>query len=344
MHDNKLWKFLKKQWALVWLITTALLLTTIIGYTAYEEANTKMKRVFVANKLVTQLFTSDYLVLGGSHRSVPFDPNDEKNIPFIIRNYNPLDPGKVNEVTYTLTAQLSHKSKTPYTVSELGAGTENVDKWISQNMQIEITDSTDASKKITLSGTTINGSITGISNLNIATRTTHRWNIAYTNIPLDADYCVTLTATPSKGDPISATLGIATMPDTKYESWDCAIADDTDQSIGTYDAFNYVITGSGGYMLKFSYDTTKLEISPTFVAYNKGSEETPDVELKTNSPQTEWNTVEIKVKDTVSRYDIQMYKVNQSNPTWNNLDPDYATASDRWVTFEIIQNAPAANP
>lgn len=336
-------RFFAKRWITIWLAIVSVLLTVvIIAFASYTDTNKTIKRVFVASKQVSTLFTSNYLMSGANYRPVCFNPSDTKEIPVLIRNYNPTDPTQVYDgpITYTLTAELAHTNCTAYTAAEAAAdeGWSNT----TNPMTIEITDGTNT---ITLTGSTISDSLSNIvlpntSGTQTGVRNVHEWTVTFTNIPLESDYCVTLIATPNDGSgAIQSTLGVANLPPpSKTDGWTCFLADDTSINIVNYDAFNYMITGSGGTYLKFSYDATKLQVNPVFTSYHTEAVLNDSYQGSGTGDHTGWKTIVITVQSNVNRYDLQMYKVASASPSaWSNLEPD----NNDWVEFEIVQPAPA---
>ena len=341
MSKKKFLRFIKKHWILIWLIVASVALITVISFAAYKDANNRIKRVFVASKLIDSFFTSNYLISEDNFNSVSFNEADAKTFGVYIRNYDP-SSGGVHEgpITYTLNAELAHKTTTVYNSS---TDATQLQTWTSQNMSIVISD---GNNTITLSGNTLSGNVASIvlpdtdpdTGEGSGKRNVNQWNVTFTNVPLDSDYCVTITATPSDGSgAITSTLGIGSFPDSQNDGWTCSVLDDKSKGINNYDAFNYVITGSGGTKLYFSYDASKLEINPVFCAYNTEASLSNTYLGSSSEDRTGWKTLEITVASgpvTVNRYDLQMYKVNASSPgTWDVLDPE----NKNWVEFEIVE-------
>ena len=337
MSKKKFLKFVKKQWILIWLVVASIALVTVISFAAYKDANNRIKRVFVASKQIDSLFTSNYLISEDNYNSVSFNEADTKSFGVYIRNYDP-SSGGVHEgpITYSLHAELAHKTTNAYNA---GTDATALQTWTSQGMNIVISDGTHT---ITLSGETLSGSFESIvlpdtdpdTGTGSGKRNVHQWNVTFTNVPLDSDYCVTITATPSDGSgAIKSTLGIGSFPDSQNDGWTCYVSDDKTEDIDDYDAFNYVITGSGGTKLYFSYDPSKLEVNPIFCTYNTEASLSNTYKGSTSEGRTGWKTIEITV-GTVNRYDLQMYKVNSSSPSaWSALEPE----NKSWVEFEIVE-------
>lgn len=338
MDKKRLLKFIKKQWISIWLIVASVALVTVISFAAYKDANNRIKRVFVASKQIDLLFTSNYLIHESNYNSVSFNEADAKTFGVYIRNYDP-SSGGVHEgpITYSLHAELAHKTTAAYNAN---ATTDSaaLQTWTSRNMSIQISDGTHT---ITLSGSTLSDDVSSmvlpdtdpVTGNGSGKRNTHQWNVTFTNIPLDSDYCVTIKATPADGSgAITSTLGIGSFPDSQNDGWTCMISDDKSKEIINYDAFNYFIAGSGGTKLYFSYDANHLEINPIFCTYHTEATLNETAYLgSTTEGRTGWKTLVITV-GTANRYDLQMYKLNPSSqPTWSDLDP----ANKSWVEFEI---------
>ena len=291
-------------------------LFTLIAYSTYEENNYKMKRVVAPAAETGGLFTSNFLTVGGGVKSVYYQENDKPpfTFPVEIRNYNQNDPNTKYQgtISYSISARLSHADGRAYSDSELS----ETSSWNKDNMSITISNGTDT---IALSGSKISDTLGMTTKYTLTdSHDKDEWTVVFTNIPLDSDYFVTIAASPINQDleDISQTLGVSSVPIIYTEGWNCTLADDTSTDIDNYDAFNYTITGTGKKTLKFSYDSTVLEINPSFCSYvaeaSNGS-----YSGKSQGDRTNWKTVTIDADpDTtyVNRYDFQMYKVGSFSP------------------------------
>ena len=321
VQSSKIVRFLKQQWILIWLLLAFLGLTSVVVFGSYEEGNYKIKRVVAPAAEIGGLFTSNYLSVGGGVKFVYYQENSTS--PFIfpveIRNYNPTDidtkyPG---EVKYTINVSLAHANANEYQTSEITTDSD----WKKGNMSISIALGDDI---ITLSGDKLSGTL-GTSENPYKLTDTHdkdSWIVTFTNIPLNTDYCVKITAMSINQDldDISQVIGVNAVPTVYTEGWSCSIADDMSKSVTRYDAFNYTITGTGKKDLKFSYDTTVLEINSTFCDYlteatsgNYSGSSSASLVDRSN-----WKTITIKANPDatlVNRYDFQMYKVDSFQPS-----------------------------
>ena len=323
--------FIKQQWILVWLLVAISGLTTIVAYGVYTEGVYKMKRVVAPAAEIGGLFTSNHLIVGGGAKSVYYqeDAASPFSFPVEIRNYNPNDPNTKyhGTIEYSLTASLAHMNGNVYENDNPTLITNESD-WNTKEMSITVSL---GSESIVLSGSTLSDNLGTETKYSLTEQhDKDTWTVTFTNIPLGTDYCVKITAVPVNQDlsNISQVLAVNAVPEVYTEGWSCSIADDTEnKTVAQYDAFNYTITGTGRKTLKFSYDSTKFEINPTFCNYiteavsgsYSGSSNTSLVN------RTNWKTITITADpDTtlVNRYDFQIYKVSSFQPdNYNEIKP-----------------------
>ena len=316
-------RLLKRQWILIWMIVAMAGLTATVVYAVYTEGNFKIKRVIAPAAEIGGLFTSNYLTISGGAKSVYYQEDATTLTPFTveIRNFNPNDPDTKypGTINYSIIASLAHINGDEYTNDDPSQITADSD-WIKKNMAVTLSL---GDKNISLSGNTLSGNL-GITNVEdkfslTGTHSSDSWTVTLSNFSLNTDYCLKITAIPDNQDleSISQVLVVNAIPKIYTEGWSCALADTiSEKNVSNYDAFNYTITGTGNKTLKFSYDSSKLEINPTFCSYiteatsggySGSSEET----------RTGWKTVTIIAdpdSTLVNRYDLQLYKVNGYQP------------------------------
>ena len=326
--DKKTLKFFAKHWLAIWFIIVSILFVVVLkAFAEYGEENRKIKRVIAPAAKTESLFTSNYLALGTTNIKSAFFENLPYTYDVIIRNYNPADPGTVfdGEIPYTLDVKLVHKNGTLYNTTNdaeaLAAMIDNnpddgqdTSKYITiscgtDTMRLDGTHLTDANSE----SHTLNGS--GVAGENT-------WRVTYTNIDLDSDYCVKFTATPAAAtnlDPLSATILVSLYPTVHLEGWECALVESG--AIADYDAFNYIISGTGTKDLKFSYDSSKLTVNPAFYSLDKNNDIANPGEYSgtgSHAGDSNWKTIVISANPNttkVNRYDLQVYKVNPYQPS-----------------------------
>lgn len=348
--NKKIIKIFAKHWIAVWLaIVSALFIAVLTAFGSYGDETKKMKRVVAPAAKTESLFTSNYLALGTTNIKSAYFENTPYTYEVVIRNYNPADIGTVfdGDITYTFTAALAHKDGTTYDTSKaadataLAAMIDSEDH--SKDKSITISCGTDS---ITLNGTTISGSNSQTHTLTELSRE-DTWTITYTNIGIDSDYCVKLTATPAPAtnlNPISATILVSSYPTVHQEGWECVLVESG--TIGNYDAFNYTISGTGTKTLKFSYDSSKLIVNPAFYTLDTPYKDKNSVSINTvenpttysgsNTHGSDWKTIVIHADpddSNVNRYDLQVYKVNPYQPaSFNEITPN---AANGFVEFKF---------
>ena len=92
---NRIWFFIKKHWLLAWIMTAAVIISTLTAFAAYDSSNSVMKRVIVASDGKSTGFTSNLLeqAIGVDdkylHRTLyRTESNDKRYIAdVIIRNH-----------------------------------------------------------------------------------------------------------------------------------------------------------------------------------------------------------------------------------------------------------------
>ena len=334
-------RFLKQQWIVLWLLVAISGLTAVVVYAIYSEGENKIKRVVAPAAELGGLFTSNQLMVGGGSKSVYYQESDTPpfEFPLEIRNYNVNDPDTKYQGTieYSLTARLVHMNETPYTLAELPETSDWNATDAPMSIAIELNND-----KIELKGNAITGSLGAETKYTLTSANPlDSWTVTFTNIPLDTDYCVEITAVPVNQDleNLSQVIGISSVPEIYTEGWSCVIADDTSKSVNSYDAFNYTITGTGKKDLKFSYDSSVLEINPSFCEYLTEAS-IGNYSGSTTENRSGWKTILIHAdpdQTFVNRYDFQMYKVGTFSPgSFDDLKPEESS----YIEFEQASPAP----
>lgn len=319
MDGRKIRNFIKKQWVLIWLTAAVIALTAVISFAEYKNENNVIKRVFVPAAQTNELFTSNYLTVNGGARAAYFGKTEPApyTVPLIIRNYHPSDPERVYDgtISYKLKATITKPDGSAYTSvpNEIqitlvrGDTTLTLD---STHLSVQSEGSFNLTKTVTESNPKGNDS--------------HAWDITFTGIDLDSEYCVTIEAlSQTTGvSSISAVLRVATNPEVRSMGWTGMFsdaqkkADNTAIPVDTYDAFNYTISGTGKKLLYFSYDPAVFQVNPAFAAIDSTDEiEESNTYKGGTAGRSEWKTIEISADpDTTgnNRYDFQIYKVNSS--------------------------------
>lgn len=370
---QKVLSFLKKNWISAWLAVAIVGSVTFFAFAEYIQVQNRVKRV-VANTADTgKLFTSDYLKSGELvARELPFGKYaTECEIPIRIWNYDSSDPTKhytVSDISYTVTAQLVLKNGTIITDADALDGiqigikkeTESDFTYFSatpaaaETVTVNEGDDDEYSYTCTPSYDPTNGYRITYEGLilskNDKDENTYTLSFPTTMITSEDKIYVKITATPVPTvtnsfrdiDPLGAILSVAEQKATLTQGWSGDFYDATSNT--DYDGFNYVISGNGSSVLKFSWRTDKFEVNKYFlediaadIATGYPKDETIDgviwrtIYINANSNDTthEENGETVVDRYGVNRYDIQMYITGNSATDYS----DWATIIN-YVTFD----------
>ena len=98
--------------------------------------------------------------------------------------------------------------------------------------------------------------------------------------------------------------------------WQGEFTDDTASSPGTYDGFNYRISGVGSGSFTIRWDGTKVALSALSL-----------IQLTSiDGAVQDGNSITFPVNsDEVNRYDLQFYKINITTETWTQMRTSVVT-------------------
>lgn len=339
---NKILRFIKQQWILVWILSSVLVISGLTAYASYETAssNSKMKRVVSAIKESGMMFSSNYLVENGMTTYAPkyvSDSGGERayDIDVYLWNYStktsksyPID------IDYDLTAILTDLSGTALSAEEAAAklGDKSIlilDENGSTVITIDKTNRTDSYGSQTLA--------TSETADKYVIRYPADWDLD------DTDVCIQLKAEPNNGGDtskykdlkaISAVLGIRESVVFGTQGWDVYVVEkNAEKDIADCAAYNVVASGSGESTVKILWNPAYLGFNEYFYSGTKSvySFETGEVTYTSSIPANDaddpehvgWSRIVIaaNANEYRNRYDIQLYKVGGFDPqTWSALD------------------------
>lgn len=315
-NSKKIRAFISKHWIILWIVSVSVILVSVIGvWAAYTDANQKIKRVIAPAAAAGSLFTSNYLKSDvGSLQYVYFNQGDTISYNVIVRNYNPADPDTIfdGNIKYKMYATLVHRSGTEYTAAETSAMSD-------ESIVISLGEDV-----ITLDKNNLTKS--GTPHTLTSTNKDDTWSVTYNNIETGSDFCIKLEARPDEVnlDSLSATILVVPYPQVHPEGWTCAIAEPVNQTensaVNDYDAFNYVISGTGKRTLEFIYNAEKLIVNPA--SYQFYNEIAAPVDI---AGRQGWKKIVINADPETTknnRYDFQVYKIGGWIPNSFQLLPD----------------------
>ncbi len=343
-------KLMKVNWITAWMVLIVISVVSFVGYAEYIENQNRMKRVAANVAEAGKLFTSDYLTTSSS---APYKVQFAENvtscmIPVKIRNYNSADVTAfyTHDLPYDVTFQLVKENGSIVTPEELDdyriqvkKSTEDAYTQFSTTGSVqEITVTEDSGTEYTY---TVTASYSAQDGYTITyqgilfegdSRFEHMFQLDFQKeiMTNEKNLFIKMSATPDSSirdevDELSGILGVTEVQPTLTQGWKGGFVDNSAHL--DYDAYNYVISGSGEDTLRFSWNADKLEVNPFFL-------DEFDDDIETGYPKTEsrdgvtWKTIYLHVnsndtytltkddndedvltltRNGINRYDIQVY-------------------------------------
>ncbi|SDB41254.1 hypothetical protein SAMN02910317_02068 [Ruminococcaceae bacterium FB2012] len=334
---NRIIKFIKRQWLLVWIVSVSLALCSIIAYAEYPGTNNYIKRVTLFDDSSDSMFSSNLLTLIDNNK-ISYQPYyvgqlDENavattyDVDVFVWNYDIDGSGDYYKRTIEYDLDISVVDNQGNTISSLEAG-----KYI----QVVKNDSSSALVTFNSSSSSYEYSSSQVETLATNARSQNKYTIKFSktwNLKNDANKRVMIKATPTSDfpdlKPLAAAIGLKEEQGSSSTGWKYYINEQRLNSSAlpsAYDAYNLVLTGTGSETIQIEWDPTKIALNKDFyepngafpfvsgeVAYTQGGGTT-----------TGWDKLVINAdsysstKEYRNRYDIQLYKVNgEISSSWN---------------------------
>lgn len=350
---NKFKKFMKAHWITVWLIVTLLAFTTIVS-AEYISNRNRVRRVAanVANE--GQQFSSNYLAIGDTViKKASFNAGESGYcvIPVTIWNHSVTNPTKayqgalpykleawlVSDVNGTLIGE-NADILTTYPVSYSTDGTNFTEF---KNLHYDNSKGYYYSDTLIFDDTDLNGNYT-------VGEYTFYIQFPDTVLTANPNLYVKVVATPDNTNDfvsISAIMGTQKAGTIITRGWTGGFSDNTDYT--DYDAFNYVISGSGESEITFSWCTNYLEMSD--INLNQygwtGTYITSSTDTKNGVPGT-WKTLKFTANSDaedgeghiigINRYALQFYMTGDPNTDYGSGSEganSFWTTVNKYVSF-----------
>lgn len=353
-------KFIKKYWITVWLVVAAVFAVTLLARAEYIANKNRVRRVAanVANE--GQQFSSNYLSTGDTEiKKASFNSGDNDGycvVPVALWNHSVTNTKKAyqGKLDYTLEAWLV--DKTGEKISE------NADILGTYSTIAFSENGTNYTKFNTYSYDDTNGYYTGeISGTFNDTDTNGTYlvgeNTYYIRFPeemlaANPDLYVKAVATPSNTQDftsISAIIGIQKAGTVMSRGWTGGFSDILSNT--DYDAFNYLISGSGEADITLEWCTDYLELSQINIAQygfngsietfykNSGGQVTETLE----TGGTTWKRLSFTADSNkvdnegniigLSRYDLQFYMTGSEKSDYGSGNDDFWSTVESYVNF-----------
>ena len=357
-------KFIRRQWIVIWLVAAIVALTSMLASAIYVGSFNSMKRVMVSTSGIGKMFSSDWLeentLYRTRHFQNPLTPEQiaggaTYDVPVHVYNYDRKNPGKHygKDIKYTIKACFVTATGVDITDSTIiGART----------ITIQCGNETFSLNQSNLSGQSTLQTL--VSNSDEKTASSNLYTVKFSgnwDLENDTNICVKViaeldtTGTEKYKDlaNLSGVIGIGKTGTTTSTGWTGELKETG--TAGTYDAFNFTVSGTGAATIIFEWDPSKVEVNKYFylknivafdeneVVYTAGTGDAWSRMVINANSNTERGRTESSAGVYRNRYDFQIYKVGGNSPA--SLDfinikiGETPTRNNYWATCQIT-NAP----
>ena len=353
---EKVIKILRRQWIVIWLVAAIILLTSLSASAIYVGSFNSMKRVVVSSSGMGKMFSSDWMEESTLYRTRHFQDSltpaqisegATYDVPVHVYNYDRRNPGKFygKEIKYTIKAEIvtaTGEAITDPTV--IGNRTINI-QCGSETIALSANTRSGQSSQQTLASTS------AISNL-YTVKFSGNWNLE-----ADAGICVKVIAELDTSGTekykdlanLSGVISIGKTGTTTSTGWTGELKETG--TAGTYDAFNFTLSGTGAATITFEWDPSKVEVNKYFylkdivafdateVEYMEGTNDGWSRMVIHADSNKEWGKTDVTSGVYRSRYDFQIYKVGGNSPS--SLDfinikvGETPSRTNYWATCQI---------
>lgn len=333
-------EFFKKQWLLVWIVSVLLALGSIIAYAEYPGTNNFVKRVVLFDDTNDLMFSSNLLTLIENDR-ISYQPYYVKqltdsdvattyDVDVFVWNYDIDGSGDYYKKAINYNLYIAVVDNQGNTISSMDSG-----KYI----QIVKNDSSTAVATFNSSSSSYTYSSEQVETLSTGARSQIKYTIKFSkswNLKNDANKRVLIRATPTSDfpdlKPIAASIGLKEEQGSTSTGWKYYINEqrlDSSKLPSAYDAYNLVLTGTGGETIEIEWDPTKVALNKDFFESNGAFPFVSGEVVYTQGggATTGWDKLVVNAdsysstKEYRNRYDIQLYKINgEISSSWNFIN------------------------
>ena len=314
--------FLKKHIIAIWITAAALTLVTLSVMASYTNQSNKAKKVVATAATTEMRFSSNYLEESCPYKTIVINSGEAINVD--VRNYGRESTIPYSsDINYTLTAALTDSSGNPLSPSKvtelIGTGSVIIKAvTITENNGVETESETDM---FTLNSSKIsdnNGEVLAAGSVSV-----NHFHIYFPEP--NSKINVKITATPSNSHKdlreISAIFAVSDKSSVQNTGWTGQFNDSTATSVSGYDAFNYVISGSGdSTSAVIRWNSDFVSVNQQYLTTKMGAGAITDVSGRTGWKQV---TVTLNTTESSGRYAFQVFKTSSfstSVTSWDALN------------------------
>lgn len=346
---KKIFKFIKKQWLLVWTLIVSTALLAVVAFAEYPGTNNYMKRVVVYDESSEMMFSSNLLSL--------IDNNRIQYQPYYVRQLTGSDTASTYDVdVYVWNYDIDGSGDYYKKNIDYGLEIKVVDNHgdtitaLGSNKLIQIVkNDTDVIKYFDSSSSSFEYTSSENETISTDARSQNKYTIKFSknwDLTNDTNIRVQIKATPTSEfsdlKPLAAAIGLKEERTEQSSGWEYYINEKTLSSTAApdkYDAYNLVLTGSGSETITIEWDTTKIAVNKDFYETNGAFPFVSGEVTYTSGGSGGWDRIVISAnsydsaKDYRNRYDIQLYKVDgELGSTWDFIGKTRAVGTYITVT------------
>lgn len=331
---KKIFRFIKKQWLLIWVVVLSVGTMSYIAFAEYAMSNNYMKRVVVSTSDQGMMFSSNYLTEGGNNsyqakyvpKSELLDPTYTADV--YIWNFSTKNSAQTypEDIDYTMHYQVTDQAGTP--LSDIGTKTLTLTK----------PDGT----QVTINNSNLSGEF---AYTYVKSSAENKYTISFNSWNLDTDnnICLQLIAKPNKTGgkysdlrDIGGIIGLKSETGSTGGGWEAYVSE-INASIDRYevDGYNLIVTGSGKATVTIRWDPSKIDMNRYF-------KESPIIDyaevgsITTDDEDPTWKKVTISADAAVrNRYNIQLYLLAGRPDNYDFFTAHDSKLANTWVTYEI---------
>ena len=352
---KKIFKFIKKQWLLVWTLIVAVALLSVVVSAEYPGTNNYMKRVVVYDETSEMMFSSNLLTLIDNDKIqyqpyyvrqlTDYDVENSYDVDVFFWNYDINGSGDYykKDISYQLEVKIVDKNGNTVT----GLGSNKTIRFLKDNTVLHVFQNGDSSYEYSPSQ---------LETLATGARSYNKYTIQFSknwDLTNDSDIRVQIKATPTSEftdlKPLAAAIGLKEESSSDVAGWKYYINEQrlsTTADPSAYDAYNLVLTGTGSSSIVIEWDPTKVAVNKDFYEHGGAFPYTADEVTYTQGGGTNgWDRLVINadsysdLRGLRNRYDLQLYKVNgELSSVW-----DFVGASQTGNVCITISGAEAAS-
>ena len=353
---NRIKRFFKKQWLLLWLLTAIIVFSVVVVYAVYPSTTNSMQRVVVSESGQGMMFSSNYLVVGGENSiqskffaeiiGADNKATQTYDVDVYIWNFDLDNSSKTypEDIDYTVSLKMTNSKGEAIDDATMGVRTVVVEN---ENGDVVAT-LRSGSLSANLNGLCLVHSDNDVDSDKFTLKYAGIWDLDN-----DQDICVQMIAKPDNGGDITkykdlknigAVIGLKKISGSGSGGWQVYLNEErSGMNVNDCDAFNLVATGSGKATLEIEWDTTKVEFNEYF--YGNGSRTSiynyPEVSstpaANDGTASGNWAKLTISADSSSATtsyrniYNIQLYKNSSSVPA----DWSFFGEAGTWVKKTI---------